>query len=483
MIKKQKDVITLSQFQPEPSGREKPSGFVIKRNMLVKYAGESPNVTIPRGIETIGRNAFKNCGFLKSVTIPDSVKRIERSAFYGCTELTGVRISDLAAWLRINFIEVFSNPLSYAHLLYINGSLATDLILPDGITSIGRFVFRGCTSLKSITLSDKITEIGESAFSGCSGLTNVVIPDSTVSIGENAFNQCASLCSVTIGRGVKHIGRGAFRQCSQLTTICDNASATPEIASDAFADIKSDVAIVFGDSVRTIPKALINGLNVKSIAVGNGAVGLGGSVLADCKTLSGITVSESNPNYAVDENGVLYNKNKTTLIRCPTRTAKASFRVPDSVTKIGDYAFRYCAGLASISLPNGIISIGESAFSNCTGLTSVTISDSVTSIGRSAFSYCTGLTNVTIPDGVTCIGRSAFSCCTGLTSITIPNSVTRIGQHAFAGCTSLASVVLPDSVTVCDLEPVNRDEWLRVPPINIVGYHVFPGTKWYDGRK
>ena len=115
--------------------------------------------------------------------------------------------------------------------------------------------------------------------------------------------------------------------------------------------------------------------------------------------------------------------------------------IPASVTYIGPSAFSGCRyGLTSIAIPEGVTSIGGRAFADCTSLESVTIPGSVTSIGALAFSGCTSLTSITIPEGVTEIGNSAFANCTSLTSVTIPNSVTLIGDHAFADCTSLEDI-------------------------------------------
>ena len=147
-----------------------------------------------------------------------------------------------------------------------------------------------------------------------------------------------------------------------------------------------------------------------------------------------------------------------------------SIKLPESIERIGDYAFRGCSGLSSVTIPNSVISIerlafydcrgltsvtipnsvtsiGSSAFKNCSSLTSVTIGNSVTSIGMGAFENCTSLTSVTIPNSVTSIGESAFYYCSGLTSVTIGNSVTSIGDEVFSGCSGLTSVTIPHSVT------------------------------------
>ena len=123
-----------------------------------------------------------------------------------------------------------------------------------------------------------------------------------------------------------------------------------------------------------------------------------------------------------------------------------SVTIPNSVTSIGDFAFKG-SGLLSVTIPSSMTSIGEYAFYGCSGLTSVTIPNSVASIGDNAFSYCSGLTSVTIPNSVTFVSDYAFASCSGLTSITIPNSVTSIGAYAFSSCSSLTSVTIPNSVT------------------------------------
>ncbi len=124
-----------------------------------------------------------------------------------------------------------------------------------------------------------------------------------------------------------------------------------------------------------------------------------------------------------------------------------SVTIPNSVTSIGSLAFEGCTGMTHVTIPNSVTSIGSGAFSYCKGLTSITIPDSVTSIGEGAFDYCTNLTSITIPSGVTSIAYRTFSYCEGLTRVTIPNSVTSIGSGAFSGCKGLTSITIPDSVT------------------------------------
>ncbi|MBO7683815.1 MAG: leucine-rich repeat protein [Kiritimatiellae bacterium] len=220
------------------------------------------SVTMPDGVTSIGSYAFDGCSGLTSVTIPDSVTSIGSFAFSGCSGLTAVHITNLTKWCEISF---YDNPLRYAHNLYLNGSLITDLTIPGGVTSIGSSAFSGCSGLTSVTIPDSVTSIGSSAFSGCdnlyetnsipgvrlvdgwavgntgglsgnldltgvrgigssafsdcSGLTSVTIPGGVTSIGPSAFYGCSGLVSVTIPDCVTSIGDSAFSGCSGLTRV------------------------------------------------------------------------------------------------------------------------------------------------------------------------------------------------------------------------------------------------------------------------
>ena len=127
------------------------------------------SITIPEGVTSIGDYAFEGCSNLKSITIPSSVRSIGYHAFHWCG-LKEVYIKDLAKWCEIEFESSYSNPLNHAHNLYLNDELVTELIIPNSVTSIGRYAFYGCINLKSITIPESVTSIGFGAFDGCSNL-------------------------------------------------------------------------------------------------------------------------------------------------------------------------------------------------------------------------------------------------------------------------------------------------------------------------
>ncbi len=183
-----------------------------------------------------------------------------------------------------------------------------------------------------------------------------------------------------------------------------------------------------------------------SITIPDSVTSIGDQAFSACSELAFIEVSEDNSNYSSIE-GVLYSKDKTTLIAYPVEKNETEFSIPNNVTSIGDGAFYYCSKLTSITIPNGVTNIGDGAFYYCSKLTSITIPNGVTNIGDSAFSCCYSLTSITIPDSVTSIGERAFYDCRWLVSIIMPNSVMSIGNSVFDQCFRLASIKIPNSVT------------------------------------
>ena len=192
--------------------------------------------------------------------------------------------------------------------------------------------------------------------------------------------------------------------------------------------------------VTSIGDRVFNGCKgLTSVRIPNSVTSIGDNAFNNCTSLTSVTVEASNPAFS-SVDGVLFNKNQTTLIQCPEGKA-GSYVIPNSVTSIGKLAFSGCKNLTSVTIPNSVTSIGNAAFWFCKGLTSVTIPNSVTNIRELTFSHCTSLASVTIPNSVTDIWGLAFSGCTSLTSVTIPDSVTGISGNAFSFCKSLTSAV------------------------------------------
>jgi hypothetical protein len=209
-----------------------PEGVTRIGSYTFNYCTALPSVTIPNGVTTIGLYAFRGCDGLTSVTIPSSIATIESGAFLLCSNLNAMYISDLAAWCRIPF-NFAANPLTFDAHLYLNGEEVTDLVIPEGVTSISYGAFQGCTHLTSATIPNGVTSIDDYAFDKCSGLISVSFPPSLDKIGYSAFAYCSSLFSVTIPEGITSIEGLAFKECNSLYSITIPASVS-SIGRDAF---------------------------------------------------------------------------------------------------------------------------------------------------------------------------------------------------------------------------------------------------------
>ena len=334
-----------------------------------------------------------------------------------------MHINDLAAWYNISFGSSNANPLYYANNLYLNGELVTDLTIPNSITSIGNYAFYGCTGLKSITIPKSITSIGNYAFYGCTGLKSVEFnAENCTYMGSSSypvFRGCNALSTVTIGENVKNIPSYAFYGCTGLTSITIPNSVT-SIGESAFYGCTRLTSVVIGNSVTSIGDLAFEG----------------------CDWLTSVVVDDNNTKYDSRENcNAIIDTETNTLISGCKNTV-----IPNSVTSIGQSAFRGCIGLTSIKIPNSVKSIGHDAFLRCNNLTNIELPSSLTTIEQGVFSR-TGLTTVTIPEGVTSLGIWAFDNCPALVKVNLPKTLTSIGDYAFEGCTGLRSIEIPNSVT------------------------------------
>ena len=295
------------------------------------------SITLPSSLTTIGGAAFYNCRNMATINIPPSVTTIGSNAFDWCSSLIRVNITDLAAWCRISFENYYSNPLIYAHKLYLNSSLIKDLVIPESIITINDYAFYGCSALQSAVISNDVKFVGSHAFCACTGLTCATIGNSVERIGSYAFGNCSNLKDLTVGEAVNSVDRYSFCDCNSLETVNWNAKNCKDFSS-AYALFPNSSGITtfnFGDQVQRIPGFL-------------------------CHGLSNLTNVE----------------------------------FPASVTTIGDNAFRNCTSLVSLTLPDAVTSVNKEAFRGCSGLKNLKIGESVSLLHNYAFGGCTSLETI-----------------------------------------------------------------------------------------
>ncbi len=279
-------------------------------------------------------------------------------------------------------------------------SQVKSVVIKDGVTSIGDCAFGGCISLTSVSIPDGVISIGFAAFEICSLLTGVTIPNSVTGIGDYAFGYCSSLISVTIPGSVTSIGEAAFaggstsvnvsrenkNYCSvdgglydkQKTTIFhpgkiqNGAFRVPDgvnrIGDSAFFDCTSLTSVIIPKSVTSIGSlAFLGCIRLTNVTIPDGVTSIGDAAFAGSTT--SINVSRENKNYCSVDGG-LYNKQKTTILH-PGKIQNGTFRIPDGVTSIGDYAFDGYRSLTNVTIPDSVTNICYGAFLDCIKLTDV----------------------------------------------------------------------------------------------------------------
>ena len=422
------------------------------------------SIVLPKGITTIGDDAFSYNTSLTSIKIPNTVTSIGKRAFQGCTNLTSIEI-------------------------------------PDTVTYIGDYCFSGCNRLQKIKLSKKIQTINQRLLQGCSSLTEIEIPEGVKSIGYAAFSSCSKLTTITLPASLTSFNGTALAGLSRLTEVK---------VADGNNSFKFENGMLFSKDGKTMYMAL---LTLTEINVPNGVVSivgdtlsgssatkiilpdtvssnLSGTVFNGMNKLSTIELSSTSKNLKlVDGNLYSYDGKRfikymgtskiftvpegveTLVCRCITKSM-TTLNLPSTLKVIEGWSLASMSGVNLLNIPASVTTMYTYSFHANTKLrvaegnstyksiddvlilnkagtkvimanknaTTYNIPNTVTEIGKNAFYGCSKITSITIPDSVTTIGAGAFESCSSLTEITIPQSVTSIGSDAFVYCGKLMAI-------------------------------------------
>lgn len=454
---------------------------------LYLNGAEVKDLVIPDGVKTINNLAFKNCQGLRTVTIPKSVTNINHKAFYNCGNLNTVNIegngtdiasyafaecdnlntlnitgcitslgeyafndcyklnkvdiTDLAAWCKMT-VNAYSNPLDYAGQLWVNGTKITDLVIPNGVTTINGGVFSQFKGLKSVSIPSSVTSIGNGSFQYCSNLESVSIPNSVTSIGKQAFINCSALKSVNMPNSVTSIGDEAFSGCSGLTSLAMPNSIT-SIGTYAFRNCTSLTDVELSNGLTAIPNYAFTGCKaLTSVVIPEGVTSIGDYAFQNCSAMTSVDIPST-----VNWMGKYDFDGCTALTEVGITDLAAWCKMRFGAEKASPFFYAKTMKLngepvTDLVFPEGISTIGAYAFAEYKGLKSVVIGNDVTSIAEGAFQDCRDLKDVTIGSSVTTLGKYAFRDCTGMQNLVIGNSVNSIGNQAFGNCGDLRSIVV-----------------------------------------
>ncbi len=446
-----------------------------------EFSSSIEKCIIENGVTSIGIFSFYDCTNLTSVTIPDTVTNIGKEAFGNCTNIVSITISDNVTHIGekafyntgyYNNENNWENGVLYIgnHLIEAKSNVSGSYIIKYGTKTIAddAFIY---ANLSSITIPNTITSIGESAFYGISNLNSIKIPDSVTRIGSDAFFECGYYTDLNNWEnGVLYINNHLISAheyneyyCGSLEGDYTIKQGTITVADNAFENCNITSLV--------LPDSLVN-IGYSGCAIEDGIQTTDFFAFYGCNALTSIEVSTSNLNYT-SENGVLFNKSKTKLIRYPENKKDATYIIPNTVKHINYGAFYNCPNLTSITIPDTVTSIGKEAFRNCTNLISITIPDNVTSIKTEAF-YDTGYYNDENKweNGILYIGNYLIEATNELLSNEhiVKDGTVAIADFAFYNCDKLYTITIPDSVITIG----NKALGYGVKTINAYG-----NREWY----
>ena len=431
---------------------------------ITGYTGNVSALVIPEEIDghkviALGDNAFKGKKLLEYVEIANTVTYIGSQCFESDKELANVKLS--------------SNIKRMESGAFGNCTSLTEITIPKSLEEAGREYgfgmydygpFCGCTNLKTVKLEKGLTQIAGNLFMRCYGLEDIDIPDTVTTIGENAFKLCTSIRSVTIPDTVTYIGSQCFESDKELVNV-KLSSNIKRMESGAFGNCTSLTEITIPKSLEEAGREYGFGMydygpfcgctNLKTVKLEKGLTQIAGNLFMRCYGLENIDIPDTVTTIGENafklctslENVKMYNSideiNGRAFAGC---TSLKSVSLPDSITGMGTEIFSGCTSLSSVKLPNKRVNIMSSTFEGCTSLTEITLPDTVTTIQDHAFKNCTALKTINWSKSITDIQSYAFENCDALTKLAIPNTVTNIGEGAFYECGGLSAIAVSNSV-------------------------------------
>ena len=447
---------------------------------------EIKDLVIPNTVDSIHNYAFAYCYSLTSVTIPNSVKSIGNEAFSWCFSLTSITCEG-------------ENPPTVASDAFNGVSTSIPVYVPCGCVGAykAKSGWKDFTNIQEplaeysieVDVNDNIMGTAKVDINSACGNQISATPNFGYHLVQWSDGNTDNPRSLVLTQDTILTAEFALTQSGQCgdnlyweliddTLHIRGSGEMYDYISDTAPWKRSIKALCIGESVTSIGSyAFYNCSSLTSVTIPNSVTSIGSDAFYNCSSLTktnytGDVASWCNIKFGDGEaNPMCYSHNFYI-----NDQEINDLVIPNSVTSIGNIAFRNCSSLTSVTIGESVTNIGSCAFENCSSLTSVTIGESVTSIGSSVFENCSSLTSVTIPNSVTSIGSWAFRNCSSLTSVTINSDaivskaysdasnishifgsqvteyiigdeVKSIGNGAFSWCSSLTSVTIGESVT------------------------------------
>ena len=495
------------------------------------------SIVLPEGLLSVGSHAFYSCTQLSSINFPESIQSVGCGVFRNCSNLTTPICNSICfAYMPPSYLGSYSLPATTEMIAceaFYDCSGVTAISIPSSVYDIGSYAFFRCSSLTQIDLPERLKTISDYLFQYCSSLSSIVIPDSVTSINYRAFSYCSSLTSITFPASLINVGGDVLQGCTSLSSIFWNIRTFHDIGKNSTWDdplyaVRSQItSFTFGDSVQIIPNNLCyDMIKLTSISLGCNITSIG-TAFDGCNNIKMIhwnlrTCTEPKiytqaPFYSLrDSITTITFGDSVRMIPnylCHSMKRLRQLHIPELVSHIGAFTFRFVAALDSISvdeynlyydsrnhcnalidsrtnilmlgcykteIPEDIHRIGDCAFRNVRRLRSVTLSDNVTHVGKEAFNGCRDLKQLSMANTIDTIEDYAFQACDSLQQLTLPENLEFIGLRAFAQCTGL-DVIYSDAQTPPTIDETSFSATtcpIYVPCAQITNYRSAP--IWQD---
>lgn len=396
-----------------------------RQAVITQYTGTDKVVDVPAYIDgyavtEIGKRAFKDSKITQLI-LPEGLLTVGDEAFLGCTALTHITLPDTL---------VSIGEFAFGDTGYFTNESNWE----KGVLYIGNHCIKAEETLAgTYQIKEGTRSIANCAFEYCDDLVQVVLPEGVAAIGNRAFYGCEAMSAITLGEGLLTIGAQSFEGCEKLEEI-HLPDSVVSIGKNCFVDCSALTRISIGPQLQTV-----------------GEYAFGG----DVEELKRVDIQSIESWCNIQFDNIYANP----LANTDSATGAAYRRLyvngepvtrvdlPQGMTEIKPYTFAGCCGLEEVTVPKGVTVIGTGAFMYCDQLTGISLPKTLVTIQPGAFSWCVSLTEITIPSSVRTIGDSAFYATNGA-QIVIPDSVTAIGDMAFYTFSeTFVSIVVPDSVT------------------------------------
>ncbi|MBO4721270.1 MAG: leucine-rich repeat protein [Prevotella sp.] len=443
-------------------------------NNALMFQSALTSIVIPEGVTKLGFQAFKGCSNITTIKLPKSLNTTEGLVFDGCSGLANGKliVDDLAWWCSVSWGGPYSTPLYYAKHIYSDEDTEiTNLIIPEGVTSIGSDAFNRCEGITSVSFPSTLKSIGDNAFAN-TGLKSVDITKGLTTINSGAFMNCANLTSVTIPEGVETIGGSAFCKTG-LTSL--KLPSTIRSMSQSFYGCESLATLTLTDGITTLGGSFYSCTALTSVNIPGSIKEVGSSDFSSCTGLTTVTLNEGTEK--VDFNDCT----NLETINFPTSIKKVAIKgsskletvtLNEGIQEI--ISFNDCSALQQINVPSTVIYVGT--FKNCNALEKVIVADVASWCAarhydsryygpqKQAGKLYLGtvdqneeITNLVVPEGVTKITGEAFLGLPNITTVTLPSTLTTMENKVFQGCTGVTDVYsLANPVTMSWSESDNN---------------------------